>query len=767
MNGAIKIPLDEKLKQYYQADSIITLASKRQSINNSNRSSGYNTRSHQSPAVKSTSSRGSKRRDLKTSEKQTPQVSARQTPRQSQPFSSHKNTQGKAGKSNFQVEDVICNQYQHQKLLLNDIKAHNERIKTQNNMFFKHPSSLYSCNTRASYQKANDYQFKPSNYTVSTDLTTKNQNQDTTSMFNSQQTVSTACSGSINKRQRNQNNTNNNTRLTSERDDHFDTPFSNFGNKRIARQATQKQSLPPQLGSSGKGLMNDNFGVSLNTLQTSHVNNRKYFKTPERIFLEDQKNGNIKMFNVYSDEQTFPGIYQNKEFSLINMNVYQKQSECDYETDLDSLKKAKEILRKDLMDALDFFVKRDPLLLISQRSNQLNPTKLKDTKKKTKGRNNKNDVLSQDALTFQSTDDHFTQHNFQSIDVRSNSKTQITLETLDSNPQFSPNRLSVPANFKAQLKDSNKNSMQLKMDDGARHKKNQSVLGKLQQSRENSSLKEKGSSRIIVTTQKNQARKSRKDSLQIDSGSIDYQESHTQRLFSPQNQSSSKISLGDLQFFIKNGYRNKRDVLWEGMNAKTQHMMNKSFQTGLRNSSNLMTKIVKHITLDIDALKQPKQPSTFCPNSPAKSYRQPLGYQKRQGSQIPSFPSTRTLDVPDHKIAPTIPKSRGLRNLKAEIMKSSSVFNNTTKADPSRVPVRLFDLTQVNQVQTNGSTALQQSITRENLSATRQPQLGQEMVKHFQGHKDTEVNSSMGKPKNSNHVNAQRLKMFYTSQIKI
>ena len=34
--------------------------------------------------------------------------------------------------------------------------------------------------------------------------------------------------------------------------------------------------------------------------------------------------------------------------------------------------------------------------------------------------------------------------------------------------------------------------MQLKMEDGARHKKNQSVLGKLQQSRENSSLKEKG-----------------------------------------------------------------------------------------------------------------------------------------------------------------------------------------------------------------------------------------------------------------------------------
>lgn len=36
------------------------------------------------------------------------------------------------------------------------------------------------------------------------------------------------------------------------------------------------------------------------------------------------------------------------------------------------------------------------------------------------------------------------------------------------------------------------------------------------------------------------------------------------------------------------------------------------FQTGARNSSNLMTKIVKHITLDIDAHKNPQNPSAFC-----------------------------------------------------------------------------------------------------------------------------------------------------------
>lgn len=41
------------------------------------------------------------------------------------------------------------------------------------------------------------------------------------------------------------------------------------------------------------------------------MNPRKYFKTPEKVFLEDQRTGQIKVFKVVSDEDTFPGIYKN------------------------------------------------------------------------------------------------------------------------------------------------------------------------------------------------------------------------------------------------------------------------------------------------------------------------------------------------------------------------------------------------------------------------------------------------------------------------
>lgn len=47
------------------------------------------------------------------------------------------------------------------------------------------------------------------------------------------------------------------------------------------------------------------------------------------------------------------------------INILMVMQECDYETDLESLIKAREILRKDFNDALDFYVKRDPLVLVN------------------------------------------------------------------------------------------------------------------------------------------------------------------------------------------------------------------------------------------------------------------------------------------------------------------------------------------------------------------------------------------------------------------
>lgn len=39
--------------------------------------------------------------------------------------------------------------------------------------------------------------------------------------------------------------------------------------------------------------------------------------------------------------------------------------ECDYDTDKESIEKAKKMLNKDLVDTLDFFITKEPLLLVS------------------------------------------------------------------------------------------------------------------------------------------------------------------------------------------------------------------------------------------------------------------------------------------------------------------------------------------------------------------------------------------------------------------
>jgi hypothetical protein len=52
------------------------------------------------------------------------------------------------------------------------------------------------------------------------------------------------------------------------------------------------------------------------------VNSRRVFKSPDKIFLEDQRKGTIRMFRMVKDEETFPEIYANPHFQLINLNVY-------------------------------------------------------------------------------------------------------------------------------------------------------------------------------------------------------------------------------------------------------------------------------------------------------------------------------------------------------------------------------------------------------------------------------------------------------------
>jgi len=42
--------------------------------------------------------------------------------------------------------------------------------------------------------------------------------------------------------------------------------------------------------------------------------NRRNFKSPDKIFLEDQKKGTIRMFRLVKDETNFPEIYADPQF---------------------------------------------------------------------------------------------------------------------------------------------------------------------------------------------------------------------------------------------------------------------------------------------------------------------------------------------------------------------------------------------------------------------------------------------------------------------
>ena len=84
--------------------------------------------------------------------------------------------------------------------------------------------------------------------------------------------------------------------------------------------------------------------------------------------------------------------------------------------------------------------------------------------------------------------------------------------------------------------------------------------------------------------------------------------------------------------------------------------------------------------------------------------------------------------MPDHKVADVIPKSRGLRNLKAEIMKSNTVFTGYIEPHESRIPKRSSNA----QCLTEGASLERDSSFQGNNQL--------KLFKMYIGHKDGEVN---------------------------
>ena len=82
-----------------------------------------------------------------------------------------------------------------------------------------------------------------------------------------------------------------------------------------------------------------------------------------QITLRQKKTGIEKTFQLYKDED----IYNLKNSEMLQEfeKSHKLEVEFDYDTDEEQVKQSKQMLLDDLMQAIDFFVKEDPLKLVS------------------------------------------------------------------------------------------------------------------------------------------------------------------------------------------------------------------------------------------------------------------------------------------------------------------------------------------------------------------------------------------------------------------
>lgn len=77
--------------------------------------------------------------------------------------------------------------------------------------------------------------------------------------------------------------------------------------------------------------------------------------------LRNKVTGELKKFSIFKDE-LLSGIKQSESVSRFDMT--RLEVEYDYDTETEQIKQSITMLRDDLKDAIDFFVKQDPLMLI-------------------------------------------------------------------------------------------------------------------------------------------------------------------------------------------------------------------------------------------------------------------------------------------------------------------------------------------------------------------------------------------------------------------
>lgn len=77
--------------------------------------------------------------------------------------------------------------------------------------------------------------------------------------------------------------------------------------------------------------------------------------------LRNKVTGELKKFSIFKDE-LLSEIKQSESVSRFDMT--RLEVEYDYDTETEQIKQSMNMLRDDLKDAIDFFVKQDPLMLI-------------------------------------------------------------------------------------------------------------------------------------------------------------------------------------------------------------------------------------------------------------------------------------------------------------------------------------------------------------------------------------------------------------------
>jgi hypothetical protein len=109
------------------------------------------------------------------------------------------------------------------------------------------------------------------------------------------------------------------------------------------------------------------------------------------------------------------------------------------------------------------------------------------------------------------------------------------------------------------------------------------------------------------------------------------------------------------------------------MQEKQRILNQKTFQSGLRNTSMGMQMAVKHVQVDLSEFPA-GQRKLFVDEQNKASYRNSRGYMRRSLSQVNLFSSAGALDVKCAKEDFSLGPKRGLHNLKSQITKSNPVF---------------------------------------------------------------------------------------------